>query len=160
MMDQKDTQSKYMKKAILWAKKSVMKGGGPFGAVIVKDGNIIAQGHNCVTLNNDPTAHAEVTVIRKACKKLNTFDLSGCEIYTSCEPCPMCLAAIYWARINKIYYGCTKSDAKDIGFDDSFIYDQIDLKPERRSIPATNILHKEALEAFEMWNEKDDKIEY
>ncbi|MDR3057208.1 MAG: nucleoside deaminase [Dysgonomonas sp.] len=149
-----------MKKAILWAKKSVMKGGGPFGAVIVKDGNIIAQGHNCVTLNNDPTAHAEVTVIRKACKKLNTFDLSGCEIYTSCEPCPMCLAAIYWARINKIYYGCTKSDAKDIGFDDSFIYDQIDLKPERRSIPATNILHKEALEAFEMWNEKDDKIEY
>ncbi len=159
-MNQKDAQSKYMKKAILWAKKSVMKGGGPFGAVIVKDGNIIAQGHNCVTLNNDPTAHAEVTVIRKACKKLNTFDLSGCEIYTSCEPCPMCLAAIYWARINKIYYGCTKSDAKDIGFDDSFIYDQIDLKPERRSIPATNILHKEALEAFEMWNEKDDKIEY
>jgi tRNA(Arg) A34 adenosine deaminase TadA len=160
MMDQKDTQSKYMKKAILWAKKSVVKGGGPFGAVIVKDGNIIAQGHNCVTLSNDPTAHAEVTVIRKACKKLNTFDLSGCEIYTSCEPCPMCLAAIYWARINKIYYGCTKSDAKDIGFDDSFIYDQIDLKPERRSIPATNILHKEALEAFKMWNEKDDKIEY
>lgn len=160
MMDQKDTQSKYMKKAILWAKKSVVKGGGPFGAVIVKDGNIIAQGHNCVTLNNDPTAHAEVTVIRKACKKLNTFDLSGCEIYTSCEPCPMCLAAIYWARINRIYYGCTKSDAGDIGFDDSFIYDQIDLKPEKRSIPATNILQKEALEAFKMWNEKDDKVEY
>lgn len=160
MKEQLEAQTKYMKKAILWAKKSVTKGGGPFGAVIVKDGVIVAQGHNCVTLNNDPTAHAEVTVIRKACKKLNTFDLSGCEIYTSCEPCPMCLAAIYWARINKIYYGCTKSDAKDIGFDDSFIYDQIDLKPEKRSIPTTNILHKEALEAFKMWDNKEDKVEY
>lgn len=135
MKKQKDIHAGYMVKAINLAKKSVEKGGGPFGAVIVKDGIIVAQGSNCVTLNNDPTAHAEVTTIRKACKKLQTFDLSGCEIYTSCEPCPMCLSAIYWAHIDKIYYGCTKTDAKDIGFDDSFIYDQIDLKPEKRSIP-------------------------
>lgn len=153
-------QNKFMLKAIAWAEKSTAKGGGPFGAVIVKDGKIVAQGHNCVTINNDPTAHAEVTTIRKACKKLKTFDLSGCEIYTSCEPCPMCLSAIYWAHIDKIYYGCTKTDAKDIGFDDSFIYDQIDLKPEKRSIPATQVLHKEALKAFRLWEDKDDKIEY
>ncbi|MFT3994954.1 MAG: nucleoside deaminase [Dysgonomonas sp.] len=149
-----------MLKAIAWAEKSIEKGGGPFGAVIVKDGKIVAQGHNCVTINNDPTAHAEVTVIRKACKKMKTFDLSGCEIYTSCEPCPMCLSAIYWAHIDKIYYGCTKADAKDIDFDDSFIYDQIDLKPEKRSIPATQILHQEALQAFRVWESKEDKVEY
>jgi len=160
MKKQADTHSQYMKKAIAQANKSVEKGGGPFGAVIVKDGIIVAQGHNCVTLDNDPTAHAEVTVIRRACKKLHTFDLSGCEIYTSCEPCPMCLAAIYWARIAKIYYGCTKTDAKDIGFDDSFIYDQIELKPEMRSIPATKLLHGEAMETFYKWSEKEDKIEY
>lgn len=160
MKKQTDMQSQYMKEAIAQAKKSVNDGGGPFGAVIVKDGIIVTQGFNCVTINNDPTAHAEVTVIRKACKKLNTFNLSGCEIYTSCEPCPMCLAAIYWARIDKIYYGCTKNDAKDIGFDDSFIYDQIDLKPDKRSIPAINLLHGEAIEAFSMWNDKEDKIEY
>lgn len=159
-MKEKNVQSVFMKKAISMAKKSVAKGGGPFGAVIVKDGVILAQGSNGVTLLNDPTAHAEVSTIRKACKKLGTFDLSGCDIYTSCEPCPMCLAAIYWAHIDNIYYGCTKHDAKDIGFDDSFIYDQIALKPEKRSIPAANILHKEALEAFRMWNEKEDKTEY
>lgn len=153
-------QVKFMKKAIKLAEQSVVKGGGPFGAVIVKDGIIVAQGSNGVTLLNDPTAHAEVSTIRKACKKLNTFDLSGCEIYTSCEPCPMCLSAIYWARINKIYYGCTKEDAKDINFDDSFIYQQIALKPEKRSIPAKNIMHKESLTAFRMWQEKADKIEY
>lgn len=135
-------------------------GGGPFGAVIVKDGKIVAEGSNCVTLNNDPTAHAEVTTIRKACTALNTFDLSGCEIYTSCEPCPMCLSAIYWARIERIYYGCNKVDAKNIGFDDSFIYEQIELKPELRSIPSSQVLHTEALEAFRMWTDKEDKIEY
>lgn len=150
----------YMMKAIELSKNSVANGGGPFGAVIVKDGNIVAEGSNCVTLNNDPTAHAEVTTIRKACTALNTFDLSGCEIYTSCEPCPMCLSAIYWARIERIYYGCDKVDAKDIGFDDSFIYEQIELKPEFRSIPSSQILHTEALEAFKMWTDKDDKIEY
>lgn len=139
---------------------SVANGGGPFGAVIVKDGKIVAEGSNCVTLNNDPTAHAEVTTIRKACTALNTFDLSGCEIYTSCEPCPMCLSAIYWARIERIYYGCDKVDAKNIGFDDSFIYEQIELKPELRSIPSSQVLHTEALEAFRMWTDKEDKIEY
>lgn len=151
---------KYMLRAIELSKNSVANGGGPFGAVIVKNGEIVAEGSNCVTLNNDPTAHAEVTTIRKACTVLNTFDLNGCEIYTSCEPCPMCLSAIYWARIDRIYYGCDKKDAKDIGFDDSFIYEQIDLNPEKRSIPSSQILHKEALEAFRMWDAKDDKIEY
>lgn len=151
---------KYMLRAIELAKESVKKGGGPFGAVIVKNNQIIAEGANRVTLDNDPTAHAEVSTIRIACKALKTFDLSGCEIYTSCEPCPMCLSAIYWARINKIYYGCTKSDAKNIGFDDSFIYDQIDLKPENRSIPSKEIFRSEALSAFKMWEEKEDKTEY
>lgn len=160
MVNQVKIHEKFMKKAIKLAEKSVEKGGGPFGAVIVKNGEIVAQGSNCVTLHNDPTAHAEVSTIRKACKKLKTFDLSGCEIYTSCEPCPMCLSAIYWAHIKTIYYGCTKHDAKDIGFDDSFIYEQIELEPEKRSIPAKQILHKEALSAFKMWNEKEDKTEY
>ncbi|BES63324.1 nucleoside deaminase [Dysgonomonas capnocytophagoides] len=150
----------YMMKAIELSMNSVANGGGPFGAVIVKDGKIVAEGSNCVTLNNDPTAHAEVTTIRKACTALNTFDLSGCEIYTSCEPCPMCLSAIYWARIERIYYGCDKVDAKNIGFDDSFIYEQIELKPELRSIPSSQVLHTEALEAFRMWTDKEDKIEY
>lgn len=150
----------YMMKAIELSMNSVANGGGPFGAVIVKDGKIVAEGSNCVTLNNDPTAHAEVTTIRKACTALNTFDLSGCEIYTSCEPCPMCLSAIYWSRIERIYYGCDKVDAKNIGFDDSFIYEQIELKPELRSIPSSQMLHTEALEAFRMWTDKEDKIEY
>lgn len=149
-----------MMKAIELSMNSVANGGGPFGAVIVKDGKIVAEGSNCVTLNNDPTAHAEVTTIRKACTALNTFDLSGCEIYTSCEPCPMCLSAIYWSRIERIYYGCDKVDAKNIGFDDSFIYEQIELKPELRSIPSSQMLHTEALEAFRMWTDKEDKIEY
>ncbi|MFV0470178.1 MAG: nucleoside deaminase [Dysgonomonas sp.] len=157
-MDKAD--AKFMRKAIILAEKSVEKGGGPFGAVIVKDGKIVAEGNNCVTLNNDPTAHAEVTAIRKACKKFKTFDLSGCVIYTSCEPCPMCLASIYWAHLDKIYYGCTKTDAKNIGFDDSFIYDEIALKPEKRSIPTKNILNAEALSAFRMWEDKEDKIHY
>ena len=133
-----------MMKAIELSMNSVANGGGPFGAVIVKDGKIVAEGSNCVTLNNDPTAHAEVTTIRKACTALNTFDLSGCEIYTSCEPCPMCLSAIYWARIERIYYGCNKVDAKNIGFDDSFIYEQIELKPELRSIPSSQVLRRNA----------------
>lgn len=156
----KGMDAKYMMKAIQLAEKSVRSGGGPFGAVIVKDGKIVAQGNNVVTLKNDPTAHAEVTVIRKACKKLNTFDLTGCIIYSSCEPCPMCLSAIYWAHIDKIYYGCNKTDAKNIGFDDSFIYEQIDLKPEKRSIPAKEFLREDALSAFRIWEDKTDKVEY
>lgn len=154
------THEDLMKRAIELAQNSVKNGGGPFGAVIAKDGEIVAEGSNCVTIDNDPTAHAEVTTIRKACKALNTFDLSGCVVYTSCEPCPMCLSAIYWARMDKIYFGCTKEDAKDINFDDSFIYDEIALKPEKRSIPSTELLRSEALSSFRMWSEKDDKVEY
>lgn len=150
----------FMQRAIELAEYSVKIGGGPFGAVITKDGVIVAEGHNCVTLNNDPTAHAEVSTIRKACKELNTFDLHGCKIYTSCEPCPMCLSAIYWARLDRIYYGCDKEDAQNIGFDDSFIYEQIALKPEFRRIISTRLLHEEALSAFKMWESKNDKIEY
>ncbi|MFR9165956.1 MAG: nucleoside deaminase [Dysgonomonas sp.] len=156
----KEAVAKFMQKAIRLAQDSVEKGGGPFGAVIVKDGKVVAAGSNSVTLKNDPTAHAEVTVIRKACKKLGTFDLSGCDLYTSCEPCPMCLSASYWAHIDRIFYGCNKTDAKNIGFDDSFIYDEIALKPEKRRIPAKEFLRQEALSAFKMWNEKTDKVKY
>ncbi|MDR0547522.1 MAG: nucleoside deaminase [Dysgonamonadaceae bacterium] len=149
-----------MRKAIALSLKSVAAGGGPFGAVITKDGKEVASGHNMVTLKNDPTAHAEVSAIRKAAKKLNTFDLSGCEIFTSCEPCPMCLSAIYWARIDKIYYANTKTDAKNIGFDDSFIYGQLELPEEKRAVPVTQMLRNEAIEAFEIWEQKTDKTEY
>jgi tRNA(Arg) A34 adenosine deaminase TadA len=151
---------KFMKKAIKLSIENIKNGGGPFGAVIVKDGKIIATGVNRVTANIDPTAHAEVNAIRKASKKLGTFDLSGCEIYTSCEPCPMCLGAIYWAHLDKLYYGNTKTDAKNIGFDDSFIYDEIDLKPESRKVTTTQLLPNEAIVAFEAWSNAENKIEY
>jgi len=150
----------YMHKAIEQSVLSVENGGGPFGAVIVKNGEIIAKAANSVTQTNDPTAHAEVNAIRLASSKLNTFDLSGCEIYTSCEPCPMCLGAIYWARIDKIYYGNTKQDAKNIGFDDSFIYDELELPLEKRKIKTTQLERKKAQEAFNNWQLKEDKIEY
>lgn len=149
-----------MKKAIALSVENVKKGGGPFGAVIVKDGRIIATGTNGVTRHNDPTAHAEVSAIRKASKKLGTFNLEGCVIYTSCEPCPMCLGAVYWAHLDKMYYGNTKTDAKNIGFDDSFIYDEIDLKPENRKLKSEQILADEAIKAFEAWTNKEDKTEY
>ncbi|MDR0412632.1 MAG: nucleoside deaminase [Dysgonamonadaceae bacterium] len=149
-----------MQKAIRLSLQSVAKGGGPFGAVIVKAGKEIASGCNQVTAKNDPTAHAEVTAIRKAARKLKQFDLSGCEIYTSCEPCPMCLAAIYWARIGKIYYANTKADAKAIGFDDSFIYDQLSLPQEKRAVPVVKMMRNEAIKAFERWTDKEDKIKY
>ena len=149
-----------MRKAIALSIENIQKGGGPFGAVIVKDGKVIATGVNRVTAKNDPTAHAEVTAIRKASKKLGTFDLAGCEIYTSCEPCPMCLGAVYWAHLDKMYYGNTKTDAKNIGFDDSFIYDEIDLKPENRRVETTQMLPEEAIKAFETWAKSEDKIEY
>ena len=123
--------------------------GGPFGAVIAKDGEIIAKGWNKVTSTNDPTAHAEVTVIREACKKLGTFDLTGCELYTSCEPCPMCLSASYWAGIKKIYYGNTRKDAADINFDDDFIYKEIPLPMNERTIPMEQVDREEAIKAFE-----------
>jgi len=155
-----DFNKEFMRKAIALSIDNVHNGGGPFGAVIVKGGKIIATGVNGVTKHNDPTAHAEVTAIRKASKKLGTFDLEGCEIYTSCEPCPMCLGAVYWAHLDKMYYGNTKTDAKNIGFDDSFIYDEIDLKPEKRKVKTIQVLADEAIKAFEAWTEKDDKIEY
>lgn len=153
-------QEKMMRKAIRLSIESVESGGGPFGAVIVKDGKEIASGVNQVTKLKDPTAHAEVTVIRMAAQKLDDFNLSGCEIYTSCEPCPMCLSAIYWARIDKIYYANTKTDAKNIGFDDSFIYQQLELPEDKRSIPVMQVMRNEAIRAFEIWNCKEDKINY
>ena len=149
-----------MRKAIALSVKNIENGGGPFGAVIVKDGKIIATGVNRVTAHTDPTAHAEVNAIRKAAKKLGTFDLSGCEIYSSCEPCPMCLGAIYWARLDKMYYANNKTDAKNIGFDDSFIYDELSLKPSARKLPSEVLLAEEAIKAFQQWTEKSDKVEY
>ena len=150
----------FMKEAIRMSRESVENGGGPFGAVIVKAGEIIAKASNKVTQDNDPTAHAEVTAIRTAAKKLKTFNLSGCEIYTSCEPCPMCFGAIYWAHLDKLYFAGTKADAKEIGFDDSFIYEEIELPYDKRKIPNIQLLRDEALKAFQDWKEKDDKIEY
>ena len=135
----------YMREAIRLSIENIKQGGGPFGAVIVKDGQIIATGTNRVTATCDPTAHAEVSAIRQAAKALNSFDLSGCDIYTSCEPCPMCLGAIYWAHIDRMFYGNTKNDAKNIGFDDSFIYDEIDLRIEDRRLKAQQLLPEEAI---------------
>ena len=153
-------ENKFMRMAIELSKESVARGGGPFGAVIVRNGEVVATGSNSVTLLNDPTAHAEVCAIRAACSKLGTFDLSGCIIYTSCEPCPMCLGAIYWARLDKIYYGNNREDAAKIGFDDDFIYKEIELKPEMRSLPSEILMQEKAMEAFKMWAEKEDKAEY
>ena len=149
-----------MKKAIDLSIKNIKRHGGPFGAVIVKDGKVVASGVNKVTKKNDPTAHAEITAIRKASCKLKSFDLSGCEIFSSCEPCPMCLSAIYWAHIDKIYYGNTQSDAKNIGFDDSFIYDELELNPADRKVAMKQLLPDKAIRAFEEWKNKEDKIIY
>jgi tRNA(Arg) A34 adenosine deaminase TadA len=142
------------------ANESVKNGGGPFGAVVVKDGEVVAGSANSVTVDNDPTAHAEVNAIRKACRKLGTFDLTGCTIYTSCEPCPMCLGAIYWAHIERIYYGNNRKDAREIDFADDFIYDEMDKPLENRSVPIIPMLRDEALETFRLWSEKTDKVEY
>ena len=150
----------FMREAIRLATESVEKGGGPFGAVIVKDGEIIEKSSNSVTLDNDPTAHAEVNAIRKACKKLGTFDLSGCVIYTSCEPCPMCLGAIYWAHIGRIYYGNSRKDAADIDFADDFIYEELAQPLHRRRLPLVHLLGDEAITTFKKWSEKTDKTEY
>lgn len=154
------TNRELMQRAIDLSKESVRNGGGPFGAVIARNGEIIAEGSNCVTIDCDPTAHAEVTTIRRATKKLGTFDLSGCEIFTSCEPCPMCLGAIYWAHLDKIYYANNRKDAAEIGFDDDFIYEELPLKPSERQKPSEILMREEALEAFRMWQEKEDKTEY
>ncbi len=150
----------FMRQAIALAVENVKNGGGPFGAVIVKDGRVVATGVNRVVPNNDPTAHAEVNAIRAACVRLGTFNLSGCVLYTSCEPCPMCLGAIYWAHIDKIYYGATQHDAADVDFDDSFIYRELELEPAERNKPVENILHDEAQAPFDVWRNKADKVEY
>ena len=149
-----------MRKAIALSVANINNGGGPFGAVIVKDDKIVSTGVNRVAAHTDPTAHAEVTAIRKAAKKLGTFDLKGCEIYTSCEPCPMCLGAIYWAHLDKMYYGNTKTDAQNIGFDDSFIYDEIELNLAERRLMSIQKLPEEAIKAFEKWANLENKIEY
>ena len=154
------TKEELMKKAIELSEENVANGGGPFGAVIARDGEIIATGVNRVTANCDPTAHAEVSAIRAACQKLKTFDLSGCEIFSSCEPCPMCLGAIYWAHIDRLYFGNDKDDAKAIGFDDSFIYDELELPKDKRRLHSEILLPHEAFRAFRMWMDKEDKIEY
>ena len=134
--------------------------GGPFGCVVVKDGEIVGRGCNMVTSTNDPTAHAEVSAIRDACKNLNTYQLTGCEIYTSCEPCPMCLGAIYWARPDKVYYAASREDAANSGFDDSFIYDEVPLAIHERKIPMVQLLPEEAIKAFHHWDSMEDKNEY
>lgn len=153
--------AKFMKKAIRLSIANVEKGnGGPFGAIVVKDGKVIARGVNNVTSTNDPTAHAEVVAIRKACKVLKTYQLTGCEIYTSCEPCPMCLAAIYWARPDKIFFGGSKEDAAAIDFDDKLIYEEIAKPIAQRKIFTQQLLRDEALKAFRKWSESPNKIEY
>ena len=150
----------FMRKAIRLANESVESGGGPFGAVIVRNGEVIAGRSNSVTIDNDPTAHAEVNTIREACRKLGTFDLGDCTIYTSCEPCPMCLGAIYWAHLKCIYYGNTRKDAAEIDFNDDFIYKELDKSMDERSVPIIPMLREEALESFRIWKEKEDKTEY
>jgi len=154
------SQKEFMREAIKLSIDSINMGGGPFGAVIVKDGKFVAGSANSVTVDCDPTAHAEVNAIRKACKVLNTFDLSGCEIYTSCEPCPMCLSAIYWAHIETIFYGNTKEDARNIGFVDNFIYDEIALDKNNRQIKAIPFLREEAIISFELWDKNENKTKY
>ena len=154
------SKNKFMLRAIELSINSAKDTGGPFGCVIVKDDKIIAEGSNKVTFSNDPTAHAEIVAIREACKKLNTFNLSGCDLYASCEPCPMCLSAIYWSHVDNIFYANTREDAKKISFDDSLIYSEISKKNEDRKIPIKQMLRDEALKAFEIWDKKTDKIEY
>jgi guanine deaminase len=151
----------FMQAAIALSLQNIRSGkGGPFGAVIVKEGRIIATAHNQVTSTNDPTAHAEMVAIREACRVLQNFQLTGCELYTSCEPCPMCLGAIYWARLDRVYYANTKTDAAQIGFDDHFIYKELDLPMGDRTLTTIQLMREEALVAFQSWNEKTDKIEY
>jgi tRNA(Arg) A34 adenosine deaminase TadA len=154
-------QTGFMQEAIRLSSERMLAGdGGPFGAVVVKDGKIIGRGWNKVTSTNDPTAHAEVTAIREACRALGDFKLSGCELYTSCEPCPMCLAAIYWARVDQVFYAGTRADAADAGFDDDFLYREIPLPIEARKLPMTPLLRPEAQKVFNEWKAKPDKVPY
>ena len=153
-------KNKFMQRAIELSIESVNSGGGPFGSVIVKDNKIISEGMNRVTVNNDPTAHGEIVAIREATKDLNNFNLKGCELYSSTEPCPMCLSAIYWARIDKVYYANTRNDAQKIDFDDSLIYSELLKRIDQRKIPMIQIMREEGLKAFELWDKKTDKIKY
>jgi tRNA(Arg) A34 adenosine deaminase TadA len=155
-----DAQQAFMRRAIQLSIENVQRNGGPFGAVIVKDGRVVGEGFNRVTATNDPTAHAEVVAIRAACAHLNTFDLSGAEIYSSCEPCPMCLSAIYWARLSCIHYANTKLDAAVIQFDDNFIYDELAKDPARRAIPMRQMLRDEAMQAFRDWQANASRVRY
>lgn len=155
-----DNDFLFMRRAIDLSLKNVKKGGGPFGAVVTRNGEILAESCNLVTETNDPTAHAEINVIRVAAQKLKTFDLSGCVIYSSCEPCPMCLGAIYWARIDKVVFANTTSDAQSIGFNDALIYEEISRPPEERKIEFKQLLREEALVAFKAWEESENKIKY
>ena len=152
--------NKFMERAIELSIESVNNNGGPFSSVIIKEGKIIAEGSNKVTSTNDPTAHGEIVAIRQACKKLNDFNLMGCELYSTCEPCPMCLSAIYWAHIDKIYYANTRNDAQKIDFDDSLIYSELLKNVKKRKIPMVQMMRDEALKAFELWDKKTDKVKY
>lgn len=159
MITEQDKQ--FIKRAIELSEKGMdSNAGGPFGAIVVKDGEIIAEGFNKVTSNNDPTAHAEVIAIRRACEKLGTFQLDGCVIYTSCEPCPMCLGAMYWARPKAVYYACTKEDAAKIGFDDQFIYEELDKNMDDRDIKFINLDREEGQRVFKKWEHKEGKVDY
>ena len=153
-------KNKFMTRAIELSIESVNSGGGPFGSVIVKNDKVITEGSNKVTSTNDPTAHGEIVAIRDACKKLNNFNLSGCDLYSTCEPCPMCLSAIYWARIDKIFYANTRDDAQKIDFDDSLIYSELQKNNKKRKISMIQMMRNEALKAFELWDKKTDKVKY
>lgn len=154
------THHELMQRAIELSVQNVQQGGGPFGAVIARHGEVLAEGVNRVTANHDPTAHAEVQAIREAARRLGTFDLTGCDIYASCEPCPMCLGAIYWARLDHLYYAATQHDAAGAGFDDAFIYHELALDPKERSLPTQQLLHGESLQAFADWRDKEDRTDY
>jgi len=156
-----DKHEFFMLRAIELARQGMdSNSGGPFGAVVVKEGKVIGEGSNLVTSTNDPTAHAEIVAVRNACQKLGSFQLDGCIIYTSCEPCPMCLAAIYWARPEKIIFGCTRQDAADIGFDDDFLYGELNKRIEERKLPMISLMREKSLSVFQKWSEKADKTEY
>ncbi|MDE7150392.1 MAG: nucleoside deaminase [Bacteroidales bacterium] len=150
----------FMQRAIELAARNIREGGGPFAAVIVKDGRIVAETGNTVTRSNDPTAHAEVNAIREACRRLQTFELRGCEIYSSCEPCPMCMAAIYWARLDTLYFAATRTDAAQAGFDDAFLYEELPLEYRKRSLPCFNVMAEEGKLPFADWARYDEKVPY
>jgi guanine deaminase len=156
-----DEDRQFMQRAIELARTGMENdAGGPFGCVVVRDGRVIGEGNNSVTSANDPTAHAEIIAIRSACSEIGSFQLDGCSIYTSCEPCPMCLGAIYWARPERVFYACNRDDAAVIGFDDRFIYEELEKPNESREMAMTSMMRDEALEIFRQWAAKPDKVEY